>query len=261
MRQLCLIAAAFLLAAACEGKEIPPLSEAARSEFGKVVVLTRDHHKPFQTARIERFAPGMAGGGRESTISTAGFAAVLPELLVAEIIVEVASSSITPWSSARVKDSPALKVEKRIATPITTTYPLNSLNLRIVELARPATDQQVVADPEPLALSGAGSPDYRELATAGLGTILDVDVLAWGLTGKDEDDPPLLFFTQAHAKVISVSTGKAVYNKAFTYFGHTHRLDEWIANEEELLRADVQGSVPQIAKRIVEDIFLLWRPE
>jgi hypothetical protein len=262
MRFSALFLVVLLLVAACEGSEVPPLSEAERSEFGKVLVVASGHDKPFQTVRIERFVSGMAGGGTVSTISPAATAlsGVLPALLLAEVLSAEASSITTPRPSSSVKESPPLRVETQIAAPITTAYPLHSLQLRIVDLAQLATEMELEASTG-LPTMSARIPAPRDLAAAGFETILYVDVLAWGLAGKDEEDPPLLFFTQAHAKVRSASTGEEVYNKVFTHFGHTHRIHQWIANQENLLLEDIEDSVQQIATKIVEEVFLLWRAE
>jgi len=98
--------------------------------------------------------------------------------------------------------------------------------------------------------------DYRPLAGNGINTILEVNVLKFGLEGEGKINPPLHVTMTVHTRLIRAADNWSLYERTFDYASQNHKFTEWAANEAELFRGMVGRACQELSDEIVSVLFL-----
>jgi len=100
------------------------------------------------------------------------------------------------------------------------------------------------------------TPDYRPLASSGIDTILEINVLQFGLAGEGKINPPLHLSISVRAKLIQAGYNRDLYARTFDYSSQSHKFIEWTANGAELFRRTAEHACQELSDQIVSALFL-----
>ncbi|VUZ86200.1 hypothetical protein MELA_02597 [Candidatus Methylomirabilis lanthanidiphila] len=136
-----------------------------------------------------------------------------------------------------------------------------ALRTAMEELKVPETFRRCVADRLQELTSTPGS---RVMFEEPASTTLEVIVEQVGLTGAVEPiNPPLSFVLTERTRLIRVSDGAELYGHWLTYRGRLRSLEEWFVQNSinsMLLREEADRACRELAERLVDEVFLLYRP-
>lgn len=101
---------------------------------------------------------------------------------------------------------------------------------------------------------------YRELAREGVETVLEVAVirLEREMTTKEEIDSPFIIILEAHARLISVSDGREIYQGTHIFRSKARHFRQWAENDAEPLREAFELGYQNLAANIVENALFLY---
>jgi hypothetical protein len=108
--------------------------------------------------------------------------------------------------------------------------------------------------PEP-----GGTRAYNGLGLAPLDAVLEVHVERIGLTGRWSVDPPIRSFADVTARVYLVPSGELVFDERVRCGSEvTKPYVEWAKENGAAFQAEFSASIPELAEKIVEDLFLFY---
>jgi hypothetical protein len=85
-----------------------------------------------------------------------------------------------------------------------------------------------------------------------------VGLVRVGLIGSGGEDPQLALRVDAVARLVDVQTNEEFYLKyPFTHFAPSRKYSEWTANNERLLKRELERSYESLGTAIVHDVFLV----
>jgi hypothetical protein len=96
-------------------------------------------------------------------------------------------------------------------------------------------------------------------------TILKIESVAHGLIGggsRHEEMPKtkgLIFYMTARVRLIQQATEKELYSRQIEHLGRTMPLADWGANDAQRLREEFGLASRELAEKIVDTVFLLYR--
>jgi len=131
------------------------------------------------------------------------------------------------------------------------------LGERIYEHARARTPHtfDLLLDQGPSKINE--NPDYRPLASHGIDTIVETNVLKIELAGEGYINPPLNVHVTARVRLIRAADNTSLYERKFDYSSKDHKLTEWAANDAQLFCKVVARANEVLSGEIVDDLFLL----
>ena len=243
----------------------PPPSEGLRRELGTIGVAAvrfEPHYK------LDTPAKGpLEGAGRG-----AGLGAVTPFVIGVQFppYGSIAGAALAPGGAVigGVAGADAARPAKEVeAAEAALTKALAEQNLpagiraAVLAVAGERTRRSFVPLPERQLAAGDTEPDYRDLAGTGVDTVLELSVRDVGLAGPWAPNPKLYAVMTVQTRLVRVADGKEVYRHELAYVGALHRFTEWAANEEQLLRGELDVAYRVLAEAIVDEVFLLYLPE
>ena len=98
-------------------------------------------------------------------------------------------------------------------------------------------------------------PDYRFLNNE-VDTIIELDTMTIGFRGEGGDDPSIYFFMNVRARLIQANDNKVLFSQDFEYRSMQRRLQEWKANDAQLLVKERDRCYKDLADRIADELFL-----
>ncbi|MBZ0169223.1 MAG: hypothetical protein K8F29_07260 [Kofleriaceae bacterium] len=223
----------------------PPPSEELRSQLGRLRLSEGN-------AQTEALLTGPAKGGGEGAARGAkmgvkfvlqggdpfAFLFVPPAALMGTVV-------------GAVRAMPAAEFDAKA----------QALRTAMEELKVPETFRRCVADRLQELTSTPGS---RVMFEEPASTTLEVIVEQVGLTGAVEPiNPPLSFVLTERTRLIRVSDGAELYGHWLTYRGRLRSLEEWFVQNSinsMLLREEADRACRELAERLVDEVFLLYRP-
>ena len=107
--------------------------------------------------------------------------------------------------------------------------------------------------------NGPASP-YESVSYASLGgidTVKELAVKSFELSGDGRVNPQMSLKLIATVRLITKSSGKEIYSKAFTCTGGKAIFTEWAADNGRMLSEKTEGCYGDLADQIVTDIFVM----
>ena len=114
-------------------------------------------------------------------------------------------------------------------------------------LPKDARDQASHREAAPT--SGVPQPD----------TMLMIQLKLIDLRGKFGVDPPLALNVEAQVTLTGPPAATLLYQYLFRYMTGARPLTEWTADDAKVFREAVDLSLPRLAERIVDDLFLTYQ--
>jgi hypothetical protein len=240
----------------------PPLrvTEALRAQFGSIAVA------PAQFTPETKFsmpAKGrVSGAGKGAAIGTLGFllcgdgralliAFACPPAIAIGTAIGGVYGAVAAESKATVEEAEATLKRALAAMKIQ-----QALGERIFEYARAQTPYTFELLLDQGASTVNENSDYRPLAGYGIDTILEVNVLKFGLQGEGYINPPLHVNMTVHIRLIRAGDNMGLYERKFDYSSKNHKFTEWAANDAELFRSMVGQACQELSDEIVSELFL-----
>lgn len=250
---------------------IPP-SEQARATLGTIGVVS-GRFAP--EAGLRTSAGGWAGGaGRGAAIGagrTVGTAAEIGVhgrdlggvLIIALGIALAPVGALVGSVVGGATAEPAATVEEAEAVLKNALAELKvqeTMRDRVLQLARDQTRHRFIllSEQGPTALDEKVS--YQSLASAGVDTALEVNVVSLGLEGPWSINPPVALFMTLRTRLVRVGDGIPIYEATFEYKGRARTFTEWAANNAQPFRDGLEDAYQSLAEKVVEELFLLYLP-
>ena len=102
--------------------------------------------------------------------------------------------------------------------------------------------------------------DYRLCLDRQVDTVLEVGLLSVALIGRGGEDPKLVLFVRAVARLVDAKTNAELYrSRFFTHATGTKRFSEWNADGARLLKESYELACQSLARSVVEEVFLIVR--
>jgi len=105
---------------------------------------------------------------------------------------------------------------------------------------------------------GQTAQDY--LASQGIDTALEIQILNSGLKGKGGVNPSLALSFDVRASLVRVRDGRELASVPLKFQSKKHKFTGWAANDARLLREEIQRCNQTVAEEIVRQIFLERAP-
>lgn len=132
---------------------------------------------------------------------------------------------------------------------------------RLVAATKRETDYAAVAVDGHGPLAPAATVSYRALAAQGIDTVLEVSILQAGLTGGFGDHLYLQPFLHAQIRLVRTADDSEVFQRQGWYSAAPRRLIELCADDARGLQSSLDQIYDTMAMAVVEDVFLVWRPD
>lgn len=276
-RRLFLVVLLANVAACASISPLPIPSESQRSRYGTVGVVSV---KSPPDAGFEGLPVGVARGAAGGAVAGAGVSAlagaytaveaaavsgvptslllpvILPPLAIAGAIV----GSVAGVAMALPAETAAL-IEQDIKQALLEAEPQTRLRRNIVAIVRrealPAVEGFAEASPD----APGTTADHVALREAGIDTALEVGIMKVGLVGRRGGADLLLsLHSEASVRLVNTETGDEIYSRtAFIATRPARTFPEWGANGAVLLREEIDALLLELARDIVDEIFLVVR--
>jgi hypothetical protein len=106
----------------------------------------------------------------------------------------------------------------------------------------------------------AKDADDRWCPDAEVETVLEVGLLSVALIGRGGEDPQLVLFVQAVARLVDANTNTELYcSRFFTHLTGAKRFSEWNSDGARSLKESYERACQSLARSIVEEVFLIVR--
>lgn len=100
---------------------------------------------------------------------------------------------------------------------------------------------------------GQSAHDY--LASQGIDTALEIQILHPGLKGGGGVNPSLVFCTDVRASLIRVRDGRELASVPLKYQSEKHKFTRWAANDAQLFREEIERCNQTLTEKIADEIF------
>jgi hypothetical protein len=205
----------------------------------------------------------VSGAGRGAAIGTLGFLAVGDGqglILALACPPSIAVGTAIGGLYGAVAAEPKATVEKAEAAfkkVLADIKIQQALGERIFENARARTPHtfRLLLDQGPYVVSV--KPNYRPLASHGIDTIVETNVLKIELAGEGYINPALHVEMKVCVRLIRAEDNTSLYEANFDYSSKDHKLAEWAANDAQLFREAVAQANEVLSGEIVDELFLL----
>jgi hypothetical protein len=253
----------------CAAKTPPPrLAPETRAQFGTIAVVPArfapeaDLLTPAKGA-LRGTGRGLGAGykateGLENLVPTSGDG--LAGLVIGTgVLAIVATSTLIGGVYGAVAAEPKATVEELEAVlkkAMAAMEVQKALGANIVEYGQAEMRYafRLLLDQGPR--SAKSEVDYRPLSGYGVDTLLQVNVLKFGLQGEQSVNPPLHLIMAVQTKLIRDADSTSLYERTFDYSSEDHKFTEWAANDAQLFRATVAGAYREVSEDIVIELLL-----
>lgn len=195
----------------------------------------------------------LAGFSAEGLAAVAAFPIVGGALLVTIPAGAIIGAAV--GASDSVSEEAIRAVEQQFSAVLADQHIQDRVGDWTTELAATETGYQVVRMVDTL------SPDQRHAAGLGIDAVLEVGVQTVGMVVGHGRNPPLTLFITVRARLVRESDGRVLYSHTVGSLGPSLAMSEWGALDRDAVQAELDHSYRNVAERVVEEAFLLWRPD
>ena len=241
--------------------------EEIRSSFGSIGVTISSYPLKQETIRP---AKGITGGAARglyvgaATPVVIGAVSPIPGGTILGLLV-APFTAVAGSLYGATKGVPAEDIEKAEAANLQAIDRLRKMNLRqtfieeVLKLGKERTDLEFVNLPE----TGPGDPNevvrYDRIEIRNIDTVLELRIEKTGLQGPYSFDPPSNAFIEVDARLIRTLDNEVVIRETFFCGSEEERKYlEWAENEGQLFVDEFVTCFPEIAEKIVDDLFLVY---
>lgn len=255
--------------------EVTLPSEAERAGIRTIGIVAADilPDDQFTSGQISRSASvaggAVAGAGQalellmESGVLTGfnaeGFAAVVAVPIAGgALLVSIPAGAIigaAAGASDSVSEDTIRVVEQRFSAVLADQHIQDRVGDLTTELAASETGYRVVRMVDTL------SPDQRRAAGMEVDAVLEVGVQTVGMVVGQGRNPPLTLFITVRARLVRESDGRVLYGHTVGSLGPSLAMSEWGTLDRDAVQAELDRAYRNVAERVVEEAFLLWRPD
>lgn len=270
----CLPAIVLVLQGGCATTVVPSVpSQALRDSFGVVAIIPSQYSPQSKFAINWRYKEGatgkqaalMASGGTATSLAFAPVPGAGPVFALTGVITTafmtvfyaertsqgiVAANTAAEIESAINKAVAALDVQNALATRLATIIESDP-RIRLAKVSVAWPDK-----PDP-------HPDYAQLRTDGIGTVIEVAINEIGFDGcimnNWECRPPhtLHLFMRAQTRLVRVADGATLFEWPLDYKSGPHELSKWLSDGGRLLGEEFEQAYRELAERVYDQVFLI----
>lgn len=241
--------------------------EKIRSGFGSVGVTISSYPPKWE---ISKPAKGVTGGAARGFVVGAslpvviGFVTPVPGTTPLGVLI-APFTAVAGSVYGATKGMQAEDIEKAEASGKLSAARLKKMKLRkafvnkVAKMGKERTGLDFVTLPE----KGPGDPNevirYDSIEINGVDTVLELRVEKVGLCGFFTFDPPSTTYLEVGARLIRTSDNEVMINETFFCGSEVERTYfEWFENEGQLFVDEFVTCFPEIAEKIVDDLFLVY---
>jgi hypothetical protein len=260
---------------ACTPRPIPVLSEAQRQQLGTVGVVQIARGPRADTDVPRGRAPGAGKGAAAGAAagaleglrvlahgSCSGYACGIVIILLPVFIAAGAAVGAVHGGAVAVPDATGQRIEAELQRALADVGTQQALRSEVVTTAarRGITHVRDVTAERPTVLEDEA--DYRALSGSGVDTVLEVGLVAVGLSGAGGRDPDLVLRVQAAARLVDVRNSQELYrNDSFTYVSPRRHFTRWSADQGTMLRQEISRAYASLGTSIADEVFLTVRSD
>jgi hypothetical protein len=211
----------------------------------------------FERGAVTGFGEGVEIG------SGVGGAAVHPLLAIAFVIAcGTVGAVVGGIESAATADVTYVEeAEAALKKAIDALKIQEGMRERFLQVAQEQTDYHFVHIDEQGATSPEEEISYSSLASEkNIDTILEISVLCFNLTGKEDVNPPLALFMTVRTRLIRSADNTMLYDSTLEFMSGTRRFTKWTANDAQQFIEELDRAYQSLAEKIVDELFLLYLP-
>lgn len=255
--------------------EVTLPSEAERAGIQTIGIITTDAlpDDQFTSGQISQSvaaAGGAIGGtvgalnvlmesGVLAGLTAEGFAAVVAfPIAGGALLVAIPAGAIiggAVGASDSISEETIRAVEQQFSAVLADQNIQDRVGDLTTELTATETGYQVVRMVDTL------SSDQRHAAGLGIDTVLEVGVQTVGMVVGHGRNPPLTLFITVRARLVRESDGRVLYDHTVGSLGPSLAMSEWGALDRDAVQVELDRAYRNVAERVVEEAFLLWRPD
>ncbi len=263
---VCTGALIFTQGCATKPPPLPPPSEALRASLGTVGVVSV---VPAPEGKLNPTSPGIGGGaalggvgvlaaGAAGGGQVGGPAGLVVGAALGVVLLPVgAVAGAIIGAAENIPESTAKEIETMLRQVVAEHEPQADLRRLIMARAAAETTEKTIDLGTGGVIDPTVMPDYAPLAAKGVQTVLEVGVLAIGLTGKGGSDPDLVLSIDARARLIQVAGNRVLWSdEQMRFVTASHKYSEWRATEAAQLKSDFEGGLEVLARQINDKVFL-----
>lgn len=252
------------LGCAWSGELPPPPSEELRTHLGTIGVVSVQF---MPEVEILTPARGWVRGGARGALDYTGQLLDMTGPQAGVIACALSPfSALAGFIAGARKAPPAAEVEmteEKLSKYVHASIEMQEkMRAQLLQVAKAQTHYAFVV----LEDQGPATPNerfgYDSLADRGIDTVIEIGVVNFGLKGRRFEINPLLkFFMTLRTRLIRIADGKVVYDATLRYESvEYHKFVVWAANEAQVFKDEFGPCYPTLAKKIVEEVFLLYLP-
>ena len=184
-----------------------------------------------------------AGGGGGSASGSAGGAGALVTLAVLPV------GALVGGVVGGAQGTPKAEVEAAEKALLKAFAEMNfqeTVRREVVSAARKNTRHSVVNADE------RGSNSHAD-------SVLEVNVLAAGISGSGEKNAPLAMFLRVRVRLLGMPDRSTLYEHTWVHTSGARPFNDWAAQDARAFRQELSTASRAVAESIVEEIFLAYR--
>lgn len=253
----------------------PPTSQTMRDDFGVMAIIPAQYvpDSNFITiSKFKEFAKESAlYGGATAALAFAILTPAYPPALIGVIAGTMAAGGMAGSAVAKYQETMPAKTEEEVRTVVDKAVAgldlQNAFAERLMAMVRTEPRNQLAV------ISAAGPdkpgarPDYTQLHTDGIDTVLEVAVTEIGLSGCVTEHDSLEcgknlrdllhLFMNAQARLVHVSDGATLSEWQFNYQSSRREFQQWVENDGRLLGEKLEGAFRDLVGRVYDVVFLI----
>ena len=102
-----------------------------------------------------------------------------------------------------------------------------------------------------------GAPTIRSLSGQHADIVIDLNVKSLGFLGGKGADPAIHFFMNVAIRAIRTADGAEIYSDNLSHISVPHKVSEWIRNDVDLFRQELEKAYADLADQVLENIFFV----
>lgn len=259
----------------CVSAPLVPTME-VRQQLGTVAIvpaqyIPRTNFATFAKSKPAGAAKGAALAGGESAVAALAFATPYTMILVPFITVMTMAAGAVAGTVGSLPSEKVQEIESTIDAAIAKLDMQRSLAEYVSSSVQKENWIHLRAVDAKGAVAGGERPVYAGLQSVGVDSVLEVAVSEMGfedsgcglITGwnyafcRDKTRNSLMFFMLARARLVRVSDGTELFAHQFRYHSPWREAAQWVANDAQLLAAEIDGAYRDLADRMKDEAFLV----
>ena len=238
----------------------PPLSEETRATLGTIGIVSARFIPEVKLQKPRGKMSGFAAGAGEGALAVGGgghcqgFGCVFALALIPVGALVGGISGAVKGVSAEEKK----KAEDALEAALKQLKIQEALRNRILDIGRAKTTHNIILVEEGGPVSSDEKVSYVWAKSKGIDTILEVNVMKFGLNGPSEANPPLEFFMSIQIRLVKVTDGSVLYANKFHYVSFPHKFIDWAQDNARLFSEECDRAYQSLAEKTVEELFMLY---